>query len=445
MKALTDDWIEYMVKNTDIPLIFLQSLRYMLLACTLGRFFFLYNTDEKIRPNLYITLASPAGLYYRSHAVDMFCIMLFSCLSCYNKALSIENKKELTSHSLPGGSAEGIVDHMEPIIDESLSPNTQSFLSVEHEMGMILKSMFGNSYLKSLVELYIKLYDGKQYHKVFSQRIATKCFRNIPKGTYFNLLGVMQDADHYLTKGMSTTGFVRRMIIAQTRSKGTEKKRAQLFKQDPLYPEIVFQAFADPIGKEMGSLYKITKGKNDLLPIRMNEDAIKKINKITDEYQMEGRKNPDNPYHLFLGTHGIKIGKLALLEAIDREGKSAKFIEVKDIEKAHQYLIRLNKNIKTILELSSLDREEKKTEKYIWQAKGVIYRYQLKHSTKSMPFEKFRSSFCGGYHCRNPMWTRVKKALEENEVDVKFERVGNKISYLGIEEDLIKHGINVSV
>ena len=171
------------------------------------------------------------------------------------------------------------------------------------------------------------------------------------------------------------------------------------------------------------------------------QDALGYINKLTDKNIEEGRKSPDNPYLLFKGSHGAKVGKLAALLAIDRHGSKARFIELSDVQEANGFLDEINRNLKAVLERSVLNEEEKRIEKWIWQAKGVIYRYNIKHN-EPMHLAAFQTSFCGGYKCRNPYWNRVKEAILTQESDIEYTRP--LLRYTGSADKLVENGVSTS-
>jgi len=440
---LTQGWTEYLRKNTDMPELFIKTLRFCYLSNTIGRFYSLGSTDERTRLNTFIILASPAGLYFRSASANALRVFLRCTLRKYTELLTDNEEKqrelrknEYASCSVPGGSCEGIADYIEPLVE-----TVESFLTLEHEIGLILQGVFkeGN---KNIIELYINLYDGHEYHKTYSTRTNLKSFRCIPEGTYFNLLGVMQDSENYLTKGMSSSGFVRRLIIAQT-PVGNPKRRSPLFKENPLSLENDFQELAVPIGEEMAAtrLERDKLESEGQISLFFKKDALAFINQITDQCIEEGRKSPDNPYLLFKGSHGLKVGKLAGLISIDKHGWKAKWIELEDVREANAFLEEINSNLKTVLEHSVLNDEDKRIEKWIWQAKGVIYRYYKKHG-KPMPLLEFQKSFCGGYKCRNPNWARVKEALLTQEEDIEYD-IDHEIKYIGTEGAMRENGINV--
>lgn len=453
--TLTEPWVNYMRTHTDIPEVFISSLRYMLLACTVGRYFHLMNTEKLTRLNLYLILASPAGLYYRSEAVDYFQMMLECILSSYRKSIEPNDddlkehiKHDISSHGIPGGSGQGIADFMEELV-ESEPNGTASYLTVEHEMGLILKNMYGSS-STDLIELYIKMFKGETYYKVFSKRTGLKSARYIPKGTYFNMLGVMQDAGNYLTASMSTSGFVRRLVISQVLGNPQKEKKVNLYQEFPANASNEFDVIGLSVGKLMVQAEKTVKrlkktattDKEKFVGLSFEDDAMIEINNLTNKYQKDGRKQPDNPYFLFLGSHGMKVGKLSALEAIDRNGSNAKFITVDDVKKANDFLIELSNNIKIVLEMSVLGKEQLQFEKWLWQAKGVIYRYEKKHG-EAISWSKLQTMFCGGYKCRQPFWGRVDEALRKQEKDIELPLGIDGIRYIGTEEVLKEHGIHV--
>ena len=376
--------------HTDIPQKFIIPVSYMIIAETIGRFYKLEGLHN-FRPNLFVILASAPKIGRRGTLLKVFNHVLQSAFITYYETLG-EIKKigmELKAHQLEGGSPQGLVDDINYYKKEK---KINSFAVTSSEFGKLFKSIAGGkNYKEGTDALYCKLWSGESYTESFSRRGNPNAEpRYLEPNQYFNLLGMMQKIDKYLTsEDVAETGLARRLSIWNVEGTELIDNHKPLLGRDEEEMFRQLEQLGDDLGKMMViAAKKFEENKGRLLSINVSDDAKEQINKIDHQLGLKAKENDEDPYSLFIQGQVDQVLKYCLNRALSRNSST---VDLDDLRIAFVHAKIATKPLKPIFDALGSKSKMKDPE----HIKNKIIEYFNKGFTKTT-VQQSMSSYCKG-------------------------------------------------